>query len=101
MKNSDVVAVPTLSGWQTYKRLLRYTRPYIGSFILGIVGFLVYAQTQWVWAELIEYIVKAIENKNSSARNWIALAVIAIFVIRGLGSFLGNYGISLCACFAY
>ena len=97
MKNSDVVAVPTLSGWQTYKRLLRYTRPYIGSFILGIVGFLVYAQTQWVWAELIEYIVKAIENKNSSARNWIALAVIAIFVIRGLGSFLGNYGISLVA----
>lgn len=85
------------TGWQTYRRLLSYTRSYIRYFLLGAFGFFVYAQTQWVWAEIIEYLVKVIESGDYHMRGAIALAVVVVFMVRGVGSFLGNYGISYVA----
>jgi subfamily B ATP-binding cassette protein MsbA len=38
------------SGWQTYKRLLGYSKAYWRRFALGIVGFILNAQTEWAAA---------------------------------------------------
>ncbi len=92
---SSLSSVGSVTGWQVYKRLLSYTKRYSVAFFIGVFGFMVYAQTQWIWAELIKYIVHSIEAQNHQARSLIAGAIAGIFFIRGIGSFVGNY------CVAY
>ncbi len=85
------------SGWQIYWRLLRYTRLYLFAFMVGVLGFIIYASTQWGWAELLKYIVESIEKEDQQAKSLIAVFIAGIFFIRGVGSFLGNYGIAYVA----
>ena len=42
-----------------YRRLLSYTQSYRRILLYALLGFFVYAQTQWVWAELIKYIIES------------------------------------------
>lgn len=85
------------TSWQIYCRLLTYTKRYWIAFAVGVIGFAIYASTQWVWAELIKYIVSALEKRDEQAKNWIALSIAGIFLVRGIGSFLGSYAISYVA----
>jgi len=64
---------------------------------MAALGFFVYANTQWFWAELLKYIAEAIESNDYQSRHIIALAIPAIFLIRGVGTFLGNYGLAYVA----
>ena len=52
------------TGWQTYKRLLGYSKTYWRAFALGILGFIINAQTEWAAAEQIKFIINAIQEKN-------------------------------------
>ncbi len=83
--------------WIAYRRLLVLTKQYRRGLWLGALGFFIYAQTQWVWAQLIEYIFVAIQKNNPHLSVKLPLAIAAIFMIRGVGSFLGNYGIAYVA----
>ncbi len=85
------------SGWQTYKRLLGYSKAYWGAFALGIVGFILNAQTEWAAAEQIKFIINAIQDKDESAKNLFPLIIVAIFFFRGIGTFMGTYYLSLVA----
>ena len=87
----------TLSSTQVYRRLLTYTRRFILAFIVGIFGFILYAGTQTAFAKLMEYMITAIENQDPVARVAIPAAILSIFFIRGIGGFLGSYGISYVA----
>ena len=82
---------------QVYLRLLNYTKRYWHFFLLGVVGFALYASTQTAFAKLMEYIITAVDNHDSSARLMIPAAVMLIFFVRGSGSFLGNYSFSYVA----
>jgi len=82
---------------QVYLRLLSYTKRYWHFFLLGVVGFALYAATQTAFAKLMEYIITAVDNHDSSARLMIPAAVMVIFFVRGGGSFLGNYSFSYVA----
>ncbi|MDI1302730.1 MAG: lipid A export permease/ATP-binding protein MsbA [bacterium] len=83
------------SGWQVYKRLLGYTRRYWGIFGLGVAGFLINAQTEWAGAKLIQYIIEAIQKHDQHAKNLFPLLIIGVFFLRGVGTLMGNYYISL------
>ncbi|MCD6060802.1 MAG: msbA, partial [Moraxellaceae bacterium] len=83
------------SGWQVYKRLLRYTRRHWGLFLLGVVGFIINAQTEWAGAKLLQYIIDAIEHQNQDAKNLLPLLIVGIIFIRSFGIFMGNYFLSL------
>lgn len=85
------------SGWQTYKRLLGYSKAYWGAFALGIVGFILNAQTEWAAAEQIKFIINAIQDKNEADKNLFPLLIVAIFFFRGVGTFMGTYYLSLVA----
>ncbi|MDF3031515.1 MAG: msbA, partial [Moraxellaceae bacterium] len=87
-------SLPT-SGWQVYKRLLRYTRRHWGLFLLGVVGFIINAQTEWAGAKLLQYIIDAIEHQNQDAKNLLPLLIVGIIFIRSFGIFMGNYYLSL------
>lgn len=85
------------TGWQTYKRLLGYSKTYWRAFALGIFGFIINAQTEWAAAEQIKFIINAIQEKNQADKNLFPLLVIGIFFFRGVGTFMGTYYLSLVA----
>lgn len=82
---------------QVYRRLLGYTRRFWKPFALGIVGFVINAQTEWAGAQLIKYIIDAIQNQDQSAKNWFPFLIVGIFFMRGVGTFMGNYFTSVVA----
>lgn len=79
------------SGVKIYLRLLSYVWPYWPIFLVSIFGFLCYAATQPMFAGLMQYIVDAINRRDTDANYWIPAATVGIVLFRGIGSFLGNY----------
>ncbi|PTQ90376.1 lipid A export permease/ATP-binding protein MsbA [Agitococcus lubricus] len=85
------------TGWLAYKRLLGYSKAYWGAFALGVLGFILNAQTEWAGAQLIKFVIDAIQNKSQADKNLFPLFVIGIFFLRGVGTFMGSYYLSLVA----
>ena len=90
-------AQPTIGAWSAYRRLLGYVLQHGVVFSVSIVGFVLFALTQPAFASLMEYMVDSVESGDSEARILIPAAVLAIFMVRGIGFFLGNYGITYVA----
>lgn len=87
----------SLGAWQAYKRLLGYVFQHKAAFSLSILGFVLFALTQPAFASLMEYMVDSVESSDAGARIFIPAAVIVIFLVRGIGFFLGNYGLTYVA----
>ena len=81
--------------WTVYKRLLGYVKPYWVAFAMNIVGFALFSAASVGFAELMKHMVDAVNGADTESRLWIPLVLVGLFVIRGIGSFLGNY------CLAY
>lgn len=91
------------SSLKIYLRLLGYVRPYIGMFVVSIVGFLIFASTQPMLAGMLKYFVDGLSNPDAvMLPGWpilgelrllqaVPLLIILIAVWQGFGSFLGNY----------
>ncbi|MCG8669351.1 MAG: lipid A export permease/ATP-binding protein MsbA [Pseudomonadales bacterium] len=76
---------------QTYFRLLAYLKPLKFHFAISIFGFMVFAASQPALAKFMEMVIYSIEHKEADARFWLPAIAIGIFIVRGIGSFLGNY----------
>jgi len=76
---------------QTYIRLLKYLKGLQGYFLLSIVGFAIFAASQPMLAKLMELIINAIELKDADARWAYPFMAVGIFLVRGVGSFLGVF----------
>lgn len=87
----------SLSSWQVYKRLLVYVRPHWFMFVIAFVGFALYALSQTGFAKWLEYVVDTVSRGEFEWRGALALGVIALFVFRGIGSFLGSYALAYTA----
>ncbi|MCV6609740.1 MAG: lipid A export permease/ATP-binding protein MsbA [Amphritea sp.] len=85
------------SSLQVYKRLLRYVRQYWAAFLVSVIGFSIYAASQMLSAKWFEWFVDSIEAGEFDNRTWLALMILGIFFIRGVGTFLGNYGLAYVA----
>ncbi len=83
------------TGLQVYLRLLEYVKPHWKIFLLSLLGYLIFAATQPMFAALMKYMVDALQAEERGAIYWIPLASIVIVLIRGIGSFLGSYFIAL------
>ncbi|MBN1006634.1 lipid A export permease/ATP-binding protein MsbA [Amphritea sp. ZJ14W] len=82
---------------QVYLRLLQYVKKYWSAFLLSVVGFAIYAGSQTASAKWLEAFVDAVGSGQLDQRGLLALAVLGIFFVRGVGTFLGNYGLSYVA----
>lgn len=78
-------------GMKIYFRLLTYVRPYWLPFLLGIFGFILYASAQTGFAALMEYLIDAIGEEKEGTYIYGPLAVIGIAIVRGIGTFMGNF----------
>jgi subfamily B ATP-binding cassette protein MsbA len=77
-----------------YLRLLSYIKPHLLMFILGILGFVVFAFTQPLMAWLLGEITDAVSEQDKQARFIIPLMAIGLIFIRGVGTFVGDYGMA-------
>lgn len=80
-----------ISAAQLYLKLLVYIKPFWFMFALGIFGNIIFALSQAGFAELMRYMTGAI-GVDPMARWLIPGFLVGIFIIRGIGSFIGDYG---------
>ncbi len=108
---NDVKGDPAeASGLKIYLRLLGYVRPYIGAFMVSILGFLIFASTQPMLGYMLKFFVDGLTNPDAGLFSevpwlldhapWLAelkllqavpLLIVLIALWQGIGSFLGNY----------
>lgn len=106
---TDTPGQEATSSLKIYFRLLAYVKPYIGYFLVSIVGFLIFASTQPMLGYMLKFFVDGLSNPGASLFGdvpylqdvaWLAelkllmavpLLIVLIALWQGLGSFLGNY----------
>jgi len=80
------------SSWSIYRRLLRYARPYSGVFLVGVLGMILFAASQWALAYLVKTFMSGAFVKRDPAILWeIPVGVVVLFVMRGIGDYVANY----------
>jgi subfamily B ATP-binding cassette protein MsbA len=80
------------SSWSIYRRLLRYARPHVGVFLVGVAGMLLFAATQSALAYLVKTFFKgAFVIKDPKILWEIPLGVVVLFMLRGIGDYVANY----------
>ncbi len=84
-----------MTGTQLYLRLLKYVRPYWRIFALSIVGMLIAAGTEVALpAAAKPFLDGTFVHKDPVLMRWIPWLIVALFAVRGVGSFLGQYASS-------
>ncbi|WP_271409502.1 lipid A export permease/ATP-binding protein MsbA [Pseudomonas sp. Q1-7] len=91
------------SSLKIYFRLLGYVRPYVGLFLISIVGYIIFASTQPMLAGILKYFVDGLSNPDAvlfpdvpylrdlKLLQAVPLLIVLIAAWQGLGSYLGNY----------
>lgn len=77
-----------------YGRLLTYVKPFLGSFSLAILGFIIFASAAPLLSKMMGEIVDVLAAPKREDVNFIVFAMVGIFAYRGLGTFLGKYFIA-------
>jgi subfamily B ATP-binding cassette protein MsbA len=72
-----------------YLRLLGWVRPHWRTFAVGVVGMVVYAATESGLPALLKLLLDgSFVEKNTRAIHWMPLAIIGLFVVRGVADFI-------------
>jgi subfamily B ATP-binding cassette protein MsbA len=83
-----------MTGVHLYLRLMHYVRPYWWAFALAVVGMGIVAAGDLVMAMLVIPVVNNFQHPDPAKTQWLPLAIISVFVLRGLGSYLSEYGMA-------
>jgi subfamily B ATP-binding cassette protein MsbA len=71
---------------------LRYAKPYVGVFLIGVLGMILFAASQWALAYLVKTFMSGAFVKKDPAIQWqIPGGVVILFVLRGIGDYVANY----------
>jgi subfamily B ATP-binding cassette protein MsbA len=80
------------SALSSYRRLLGYLAPYRGRFILGMLGGVLFAATMTSFALFAKKFGDGtLSHQDPRTIVWIPLALVALFVLRGIGDFTQTY----------
>jgi subfamily B ATP-binding cassette protein MsbA len=83
-----------MTGLNLYRRLLTYVRPYWWAFGVAVLGMVVVAAGDLIMAMLVIPIVRNFQDPDPTKSQWLPLAVIGVFVFRGIGSYISEYGMA-------
>ena len=82
-------------GYLLYKRLLKRTKVYKGVFILAVLGMILHALADTSFAALIKPLLDgSFVNQDEDVISLMPTLIILIFIFRGIGSFMSNYGMA-------
>ena len=90
--DSNTPAHPT--PWQTYRRLLGYSRRYWGLLALAMFGMVLEAGAAGAFTTLMKPIIDDTFVARREGTGWLPLAIIALFIVRGLATFVTDYGMA-------
>lgn len=83
------------TAFSTYKRLLALTKPYIGYFLLGVLGTIMLSGVDSLFMASIKPVIdKGFVKRDTVFVALLPLCVILIFLARGLANFMSSYYIS-------
>ncbi len=95
MRHVTQEASATPDGWQTYRRLLRYVRPYRRQFTWAIIGMICYATTDTAFAALMKPMLDgSFVEQDQAAIIMVPLLIVGIFTVRGIADFASTYWMS-------
>ncbi len=77
-----------------YRRLLGHVRPYKGVFAIAIVGMLLVASTDVLMLQIIQPLLNNIGQVDAENTKWLPLMIVGVFVLRGIGSYVSEYGLA-------
>jgi len=78
-----------------YARLLSWVKPYWPHFALAILGMALTASTEPMFPALMKYLLdNGFVAKNKELTLLIPLAMVLIFLFRGLANFMGDYALA-------
>ncbi len=81
----------TISSARVYLRLLGYVKPYLGIFVLSVLGYALSAYYSAQFIYLLESLIKNVTPNESNASVVIPLQVIGFTIMRSIGAFIGTY----------
>ena len=78
--------------WQVYRRLLRYIQRYWKVLILSLISMCIAALTEAAFARLLKPLIDGgFVDKDPATIRWVPLAIIGVFLLRGVTSFINEY----------
>ena len=85
----------TVSTFATYLRLLKATKQYWFSFMLGVIGtiFAIGVDSALAWA-IKPFIDQGLVERNKLLLEWLPVIIITAIVLRGVTYFMSNYYIA-------
>lgn len=117
---SSKTAVPKITDWQLYVRLLRYILPHWYIFVLSIIGYTVYSMSAVLLSDMMQFLLDALNGSDDIERGFIEraanyispqgsmtaqeyariavpIAAVSLAFIRATGFFVGTYFMSYIA----
>ena len=83
---------PDDGSWVIYRRLLRYARPYVGVYSIGVLGMALFAATDASLAYLVKVFLNGAFIERNPQMLWsVPIGVVVLFALRGVGDFVSNY----------
>lgn len=85
----------TTSASGTYRRLLGYVRPYWVFWMVALIGMVFDAAASGMFAWLIKPMLDELfVARNAQAIFWMPIVLVALFVVRGVATYAGDYGMA-------
>jgi len=84
--------LPKQSGWRIYRRLLSYTFTKWQYLLLGSLALMFLSGMEALMIYLLgPFIDSSFVEKNYEEIKWIPIALLVIFILRGIANFVGTY----------
>jgi subfamily B ATP-binding cassette protein MsbA len=81
-----------VKSWMVYKRLLRYARPHVRTYAVGVLGMILFSATEASLGYFVQKVFNADFIQGNPQTLWLVpLCVVGLFALRGIGDFVSNY----------
>jgi ATP-binding cassette, subfamily B, bacterial MsbA len=78
--------------WPVYRRLLKYATPYLGVFLIGVLGSVLFASSNAALAYLVKQFLNGAFLVKDPTILWkVPLGVVVLFTLRGVGDYVQSY----------
>lgn len=92
MTSPDQQTPPAQSGVKIYLRLLGYVKSQWAVFLVSVLGYVLYGAMEPALAAQLKYIVDVVSSGAIEENRFlIPVTILAIFFMRGIGTFFGSY----------
>jgi subfamily B ATP-binding cassette protein MsbA len=92
--SASAAAAPTPAGdsWSIYRRLLKYAKPHLGVFMVGVSGMILYSATNATLAFFVKWFLNGTFIKQDPRVIWeVPIGAVILFTLRGVGDYVSNY----------